>query len=68
MVKKSKLALLFANILFIAGCANQMAPVGGEVDKIPPEIIESYPKDRTTNYTENFIELKFSEYVDKISI
>ena len=68
MVKKSKLALLFANILFIAGCANQMAPVGGEVDKIPPEIIESYPKDRTTNYTENFIELKFSEYVDKLSV
>ena len=68
MVKKSKLILLLGYVFFIAGCANQMAPVGGEVDKIPPEIIESYPKDRTTNYNDNYIELKFSEYVDKLSV
>jgi uncharacterized protein (DUF2141 family) len=70
MVTKSKLSLslVFVSLLAIAGCANQMAPVGGEVDKIPPEIIESYPKDKTVNYKESYIELKFSEYVDKLSV
>jgi len=68
MAKKSKLILLFGIVLAFAGCANQMSPTGGEVDKIPPEIIESFPKNRTTNYTEKFIELQFSEYVDKLSV
>ncbi len=39
----------------------------GEVDKIPPEIISLYPEDGTLNYDEDFIELEFSEYVDKRS-
>lgn len=59
---------MFGVILIFAGCANQMAPTGGEVDKIPPEIIESFPKNRTTNFSDNFIELQFSEYVDKLSV
>ena len=37
-------------LLFIAGCANQLPPGGGDVDRIPPEIIYSYPEDGTTNY------------------
>lgn len=49
-------------------CANQQPPTGGDVDKIPPEIIEVYPPDRTINYAEDFIELTFSEYVDKRSV
>ncbi|MEW6653824.1 MAG: Ig-like domain-containing protein [Bacteroidota bacterium] len=68
MAEKSKIVLLFGIILTLAGCANQMAPTGGEVDKIPPEIIESYPKNRATNFSEDFIELQFSEYVDKLSV
>lgn len=59
------LAMLFAMILF--GCANQLPPGGGEVDTIPPEIIETYPKDGTVNYKENYFEFTFSEYVDKRS-
>lgn len=59
------LAILFAMILF--GCANQLPPGGGEVDTIPPEIIETYPKDGTVNYKENYFEFTFSEYVDKRS-
>jgi hypothetical protein len=55
--------LLFTGI-FIAGCANQIAPGGGEVDKIPPEIIEIYPADGTINFKDEYIEFGFSEYVD----
>ncbi len=52
-------------LLLIQGCANQLPPGGGEEDKIPPQIIEVYPPDGTTKYPEDYIELEFSEYVDK---
>ena len=50
------------------GCANQLPPSGGEVDKIPPEIEAIYPADGTTNYDEDYFEIEFSEYVDKRSV
>lgn len=68
MVEKTKLvsALIFM-IFFMFACAHQLPPDGGPEDTIPPEIIYSFPEDGTTNYSENFIEFKFSEYVDKRS-
>ncbi len=55
-------------VLLILGCANQLPPGGGEVDKVPPEIIEVYPPNETVNFSGNSIELTFSEYVDKNSV
>ncbi len=55
------------SLLFLFGCANQLPPGGGEVDKIPPEIVSSYPENGTTNFKDNYIEFEFSEYVDKRS-
>ncbi|MEJ5349959.1 MAG: Ig-like domain-containing protein [Melioribacteraceae bacterium] len=67
MVKKSKsILILFA--IFIWGCANQIPPGGGPVDIIPPQIIEVYPSNGTTNYNKNYFEIKFSEYVDKRTV
>lgn len=68
MVKISKINYLFALIFLFWSCANQLPPSGGDVDRIPPEVIESYPKDRTTNFKENYFEIKFSEYVDRLSV
>ena len=68
MVTKAKIILLFLNLLFLVGCANQMSPGGGEVDKIPPTIIESFPKDGTINFTEKYLEVKFSEFIDRSSV
>lgn len=68
MVKISKINYLFALIFIFWSCANQLPPSGGDVDRIPPEVIESYPKDRTTNFKENYFEIKFSEYVDRLSV
>ena len=62
-----KIFLFFIALSFLMSCANQLPPGGGEVDKIPPEIIYLYPEDGTLNYDEDFIELEFSEYVDKRS-
>ncbi|MBZ0199924.1 MAG: Ig-like domain-containing protein [Ignavibacteriaceae bacterium] len=59
---------IFYFILFLlTGCANQLPPGGGEVDRIPPEVIEVYPANGTTNFSEDYFELTFSEYVDKRS-
>ena len=62
-----KVLFFFSQLLFLWGCANQLPPGGGEVDKIPPEIISSYPENGTTNFKDDFIEFEFSEYVDKRS-
>ncbi len=60
-------SFLSASLLFLISCANQLPPGGGEVDKISPEIISSYPENGTINYDKDFIEIEFSEYVDKRS-
>lgn len=46
-------------------CANQLPPGGGEIDTIPPKIIELEPENRTINFQENYFEVGFSEYIDK---
>ncbi|MBP7543835.1 MAG: Ig-like domain-containing protein [Ignavibacteriaceae bacterium] len=52
-------------LLFITGCANMQPPDGGEVDRIPPEVVDVTPANGTTLFKGQEIELKFSEYVDK---
>ncbi|UCH64904.1 MAG: Ig-like domain-containing protein [Ignavibacterium sp.] len=59
---------LIVQIIFltiIIGCASQLPPGGGDVDRIPPEIVEVYPLNGTTNYDDNYFEIEFSEYIDK---
>ena len=65
--KKNTFILLLLSFILIK-CANQLPPSGGEVDKIPPKIIEVYPADGTTNYDKDYFEIDFSEYVDKLSV
>jgi len=72
MVKKEfkiVFSLLIISIMnaFI-GCANQLPPGGGEVDTTPPVIVETYPLNGTTNFLDDYIELTFSEYIDKRSL
>jgi len=59
---------LLALLVYFSGCANQLSPPGGEVDKIPPAIIEITPKDGTVNFHGKSFVINFSEYVDKISV
>ncbi len=58
---------LFIAFLFV-DCANQLPPGGGDVDKTPPTIIEVFPEDGTTNFSDDYFELGFSEYVEKRSV
>lgn len=57
--------LPFLLLFILSGCALQLPPGGGEIDKIPPEIVYCYPLDGTMNYDKDYIEFEFSEYVDK---
>jgi Big-like domain-containing protein len=44
-----------------------LPPGGGEEDKEPPKIIESYPTSGTVNFRGDRITIRFSEYVDRRS-
>ncbi len=60
--------LLIIVVLILVKCANQISPPGGDIDKIPPTIISTYPENGTTNFKEISIEFSFSEYVNKRNI
>ncbi len=64
---KTKSGIIFFLLLLLSGCANQLPPGGGEVDKIPPKIEEFYPPNGSINFTDDYISFDFSEYVDKQS-
>ena len=66
--RKITLIFILLSFILITRCANQLPPGGGEVDKIPPEIVKVFPEDGTTNFSKDYFELKFSEYVDKRSV
>lgn len=71
MAKKSKIKLLHTTIIALilfSGCASQLPPGGGEVDTVPPKIIEVIPDNGTINYKQDFFEITFSKYVDKRSV
>jgi methionine-rich copper-binding protein CopC/uncharacterized protein (DUF2141 family) len=64
-----KITFIFFTLFFVLiKCANQLPPSGGDVDTIPPKIVEVNPTDGTTNYDKDYFELEFSEYVDKRSV
>ncbi len=71
MAKKKQIVkyfIAFLSLFFIVRCANQLPPGGGEIDKIPPEIIETYPENGTIKFNDDYISFTFSEYVDKRSV
>lgn len=65
--QKLKIFLLITVVLILTRCANQLPPGGGDIDRTPPEIVSSYPQNGATNFKDDQIEFKFSEYVDKRS-
>ncbi len=67
-VKKLNITTEIILLIFFIGCANQLPPGGGDVDKTPPEIVDVYPADGTTNFSDDHIEIEFSEYITKSSL
>ncbi|HET55771.1 MAG TPA: hypothetical protein ENN33_11205 [Ignavibacteria bacterium] len=66
--KIQKIAFVVVLTLFVYSCANQLPPGGGDIDRTPPEIVSVYPSDQTINFSDRYIEIEFSEYVNKRSV
>lgn len=56
------------SFLLLSGCAGQVPPDGGPVDREPPTIISTYPANYATQFRDNRIALEFDEYVDRRSV
>ena len=56
-------------LLFVLSinCAHQIYPEGGPVDRIPPEIIMTEPKQGELYVKKNIFHFEFSEYIDRRS-
>lgn len=63
-LQKYKLILSF-QIIFFYSCANIQPPSGGPKDTEPPRIVESYPLDKTLNYKKDYVEIEFSEWLNR---
>jgi uncharacterized protein (DUF2141 family) len=59
--------IILAGVFFFTGCANQVAPSGGEVDKTPPVVVVCSPDSNTVNFTGNSVSFTFNKYMDKRS-
>jgi len=59
---------LFGFCALLAGCAGQVAPSGGPVDTTPPLIFRSTPDSNATRATPSYVELEFSEYVERRTV
>lgn len=56
--------VVFAIVLvFLAGCANKVAPTGGMRDVAPPKILNADPPSGTVGFSAMKIHLNFDEYV-----
>lgn len=64
---KHSISLLFL-ILIFGGCANQLPPGGGPIDKEPPSVVKTFPESGTLNYNKNYVEFEFNEYINKRSV
>ena len=60
--------LLLLALMILSNCASQLPPGGGEIDKIPPQIIDVYPPNGTINFKDDYFELEFSEYIERRSL
>lgn len=48
----------------LISCASLKTPEGGPKDKNAPKVLKEYPKNCSTNFSNNKIEISFDEYVD----
>lgn len=55
--------LVIAGAVLVYGCAQQVAPKGGDKDKIPPQIVKSSPRNESVQFTRRQISMEFDEFV-----
>lgn len=63
-----RLIFYLTSLFILVSCANQMSPPGGDIDRVPPEVIDTYPNNGTIFFNDDYIEFTFSEYVNKRTV
>lgn len=63
MIKFKHIVFLFASLLLLTNCAKRGTITGGDKDTIAPKIINSSPKNFTTNFKGNEIKINFNELI-----
>lgn len=64
-LNRLKLSIFIAvATILVAACANEMAPSGGAKDTEPPMMIAANPPNKTVNFKEQKIKIKFNEYLE----
>lgn len=52
----------------LAGCAGQVPPSGGPVDKTPPQIVYSSPSQRQLNFDSREVVIRFDKYMTERAV
>lgn len=63
MFKLKHRCLSLLAVLFLAACANVVAPTGGPKDVTPPKVVASQPENHSTGFSGRKVEITFDEYV-----
>ena len=56
-------ALFHVSVLLLFGCAQQVAPTGGQKDTTPPEIVRELPENLSTYFSASQIIISFDEFI-----
>lgn len=60
---KKIIGFIFIPIISLSACAVVGQIDGGERDIIPPKVVSEYPKNNTTNYQDDHIQIQFDEFI-----
>jgi hypothetical protein len=69
LVKRLKIpvVLLFVGVFLVCGCAQIVAPTGGQKDTRPPSVIKEVPENARAGFNANKIVIGFDEYIQLLS-
>ena len=54
----------FLFLLMVYSCATIVMPSGGPKDTAPPQVVKTYPENKSINFTDTKVILYFNEFVD----
>ena len=60
---RKPLLLLAIAIVTLTGCARMGQPDGGWFDETPPHVVDTSPKDQSTNVSQRNITILFDEFI-----
>ena len=64
---KRILGILLSGTLVVS-CANIAAPNGGPPDTTPPTVLETSPKQKALNFSDDHVTIEWSKYMDRAKV